>query len=104
MIHRRLDRRVGRVDPPTKVGAEAGFWLLWLIIIGCIIKVSTQIEFARHAITWGDTPLKALNAVPGPRLRVNWLLWYWTFMTILVVFQQGGILGGVGRLWPSVSL
>jgi len=87
----------GELILTTKVGAEAGFWLLWLIIIGCVIKVSTQIEFARHAITWGDTPLKALNAVPGPRLRVNWLLWYWTFMTILVVFQQGGILGGVGQ-------
>jgi len=87
----------GELILTTKVGAEAGFWLLWLIIIGCVIKVSTQIEFARHAITWGDTPLKALNAIPGPRLRVNWLLWYWTFMTILVVFQQGGILGGVGQ-------
>ncbi len=87
----------GELILTTKVGAEAGFWLLWLIIIGCVIKVSTQIEFARHTITWGDTPLKALNAVPGPRLRVNWLLWYWTFMTILVVFQQGGILGGVGQ-------
>ncbi len=87
----------GELILTTKVGAEAGFWLLWLIIIGCVIKVSTQIEFARHTITWGDTPLKALNAVPGPRLRVNWVLWYWTFMTILVVFQQGGILGGVGQ-------
>jgi Mn2+/Fe2+ NRAMP family transporter len=87
----------GELIVTTKVGAEAGFWLLWLILIGCVIKVSTQIEFARHTITWGDTPLKALNAVPGPRLRVNWLLWYWTFMTILVVFQQGGILGGVGQ-------
>jgi Mn2+/Fe2+ NRAMP family transporter len=87
----------GELILTTKVGAEAGFWLLWLIIIGCVIKVSTQIEFARHTITWGDTPLKALNAVPGPRLRVNWLLWYWTFMTVLVVFQQGGILGGVGQ-------
>ncbi len=87
----------GELILTTKTGAEAGFWLLWLIVIGCIIKVSTQIEFARHAITWGDTPLKALNAIPGPRLRVNWLLWYWTFMTILVVFQQGGILGGVGQ-------
>jgi Mn2+/Fe2+ NRAMP family transporter len=87
----------GELILTTKVGAEAGFWLLWLIIIGCVIKVSTQIEFARHTITWGDTPLQALNAVPGPRLRVNWLLWYWTFMTILVVFQQGGILGGVGQ-------
>jgi len=87
----------GELILTTKTGAEAGFWLLWLIIIGCIIKVSTQIEFARHTITWGETPLKALNRVPGPRLKVNWLLWYWTFMTVLVVFQQGGILGGVGQ-------
>jgi Mn2+/Fe2+ NRAMP family transporter len=97
----------GELILTTKTGAEAGFGLLWLIIIGCVIKVSTQIEFARHAITWGDTPLKALNAVPGPRLRVNWLLWYWTFMTILVVFQQGGILGGVGQTlaisWPLTA-
>lgn len=87
----------GELIVTTKTGAEAGFWLLWLIIIGCIIKVSTQIEFARHAIAWGETPLKALNGIPGPRLRVNWLLGYWTFMTVLVVFQQGGILGGVGQ-------
>jgi Mn2+/Fe2+ NRAMP family transporter len=87
----------GELILTTKAGAEAGFWLLWLIIIGCVIKVSTQIEFARHTITWGETSLSALNGVPGPRLRVNWVLWYWTFMTILVVFQQGGILGGVGQ-------
>jgi Mn2+/Fe2+ NRAMP family transporter len=87
----------GELIVTTKTGAEAGFWLLWLIIIGCVIKVSTQIEFARHTIAWGETPLKALNGLPGPRLRVNWLLGYWTFMTILVVFQQGGILGGVGQ-------
>jgi Mn2+/Fe2+ NRAMP family transporter len=87
----------GELVLTTKAGAEAGFWLLWLIIIGCVIKVSTQIEFARHTITWGQTPLKALNGVPGPKLRVNWLVAYWTFMTVLIVFQQGGILGGVGQ-------
>jgi len=87
----------GELIATTKAGAEAGFWLLWLIIIGCVIKVSTQIEFGRHAITWGQTPLKALNDLPGPRLRVNWLLWYWTMMTMLVISQQGGIVGGVGQ-------
>ncbi len=87
----------GELIATTKTGAEAGFWLLWLILIGCIIKVSTQIEFARHTITWGQTPLIAINEVPGPRLRVNWLVGYWTFMTVLIVFQQGGILGGVGQ-------
>jgi len=87
----------GELIATTKTGAEAGFWLLWLIIVGCVIKVSTQVEFGRHAIAWGETPLRSLNAVPGPRLKVNWLLWYWTFMTMLVVLQQGGILGGVGQ-------
>lgn len=87
----------GELIATTKTGAEAGFWLLWLILIGCVIKVSTQIEFARHTITWGQTPLTAINGVPGPRLRVNWLVWYWAFMTILIIFQQGGILGGVGQ-------
>ena len=87
----------GELIATTKAGAEAGFCLLWLIILGCVIKVSTQIEFGRHAITWGQTPLKALNSLPGPRLKVNWLLWYWTIMTMLVISQQGGIVGGVGQ-------
>lgn len=87
----------GELIATTKAGAEAGFWLLWLIIIGCVIKVSTQIEFGRHTITWGRTPLKALNSLPGPRLKVNWLLWYWAVMTMLVISQQGGIVGGVGQ-------
>ena len=29
----------GELIATTKVGAESGFWLLWLIIIGCVIKV-----------------------------------------------------------------
>ncbi|UCF17410.1 MAG: hypothetical protein JSW59_08085, partial [Phycisphaerales bacterium] len=77
--------------------AEAGFWLLWLIIIGCVIKVSTQIELGRYTITWTQTPLKALDSVPGPRLKVNWVLWYWVIMTLLIISQQGGIVGGVGQ-------
>jgi len=87
----------GELIATTKAGAEAGFWLLWLIIVGCVIKVSTQIEFGRYTITWGQTPLRALDSMPGPRLKVNWILWYWAVMTMLVVSQQGGIIGGVGQ-------
>ena len=87
----------GELIATTKAGAEAGFWLLWLIIVGCVIKVSTQIEFGRYTITWSQTPLKALDNVPGPRLKVNWLVWYWAIMILLVVSQQGGIVGGVGQ-------
>ena len=87
----------GELIATTKVGAEAGFWLLWLIVAGCIIKVFTQVEMGRYTITWGETPLEALNKVPGPRWKVNWVVWYWAVMTLLIVTQQGGIVGGVGQ-------
>jgi Mn2+/Fe2+ NRAMP family transporter len=88
----------GELIATTKAGAEAGFCLLWLIILGCVIKVSTQIEFGRYTITWSQTPLKALDSLPGPRLmKVNWMVWYWAIMIVLVVSQQGGIVGGVGQ-------
>ena len=32
----------GELIATTIVGAEAGFWLLWIIIIGCVIKVLTR--------------------------------------------------------------
>lgn len=87
----------GELIATTKTGAEAGFYLLWLIIIGCVIKVFTQVEFGRYTIAWGETPLKALDSIPGPRLKVNWILWYWAILTALVISQQGGIVGGVGQ-------
>jgi Mn2+/Fe2+ NRAMP family transporter len=87
----------GELIATTKVGAEAGFTLLWLIIIGCVIKVFTQIEFGRYTITFNQTPLKALDTIPGPRLKVNWIVWYWVILNFLVLTQQGGIVGGVGQ-------
>ena len=38
----------GELIATTKTGAEAGFWLLWLILIGCVIKVFVQIELGRQ--------------------------------------------------------
>ena len=59
----------GELIATTAAGAEAGFWLLWLIILGCLVKVFTQVEFGRYTIIHGETSLHALNGVPGPRLR-----------------------------------
>ena len=87
----------GELIATTAVGAEAGFVLLWLIIIGCLIKVFVQIEFGRFTITSGRTTLDGLNLVPGPRLRVNWLCWFWLVFTIVALVQLGGIIGGVGQ-------
>ena len=87
----------GELIATTKTGAQAGFWLLWLIIIGCVIKVFVQVEFGRHAISSGTTTMAALDEVPGPRLGANWLLWYWLVMFVFSLAQLGGIVGGVGQ-------
>jgi Mn2+/Fe2+ NRAMP family transporter len=92
----------GELIGTTKTGAEAGFWLLWLIIIGCVIKVFAQVELGRFAIVTGQTSMSGLNLVPGPRLvvgrvRANWILWYWLVMFVVSLGQLGGIVGGVGQ-------
>ena len=88
----------GELIAATTVGAEAGFVLLWLIVMGCAIKVAAQIEIGRHTLAWGRTPLAAFDRVPGPRLGGRgWIFWGWAVMTMLVVVQQGGILAGVAQ-------
>ncbi|OYP31730.1 transmembrane Mn(2+) transporter [Rhodopirellula sp. MGV] len=89
----------GELIATTKTGAEAGFSLLWLILLGCLIKVFAQIEFGRYAIISGKTTLIALDEVPGPRVRGrgNWLVWYWLVMWLASISQLGGIVGGVGQ-------
>jgi Mn2+/Fe2+ NRAMP family transporter len=87
----------GELIATTAVGAEAGFVLLWLIIIGCVIKVFVQIEFGRFTITSGRTTLDGLNEVPGPRARVNWIMWFWLVFIVVALIQLGGIIGGVGQ-------
>ena len=83
--------------PDSETGAQAGISLLWLVIIGCVIKVFVQIELGRYTIGNGETTLTALNKVPGPRLRVNWVVWYWLVMMLVGFGQLGGIIGGVGQ-------
>ncbi len=87
----------GELVATTKTGAQAGILLLWLIIIGCVIKVFVQVELGRFAISHGESTLSALNAIPGPRFRVNWLVWYWCLMMLASLGQLGGIVGAVGQ-------
>ncbi len=89
----------GELIMTTKTGAEAGFTLLWLIILGCVIKVFTQVELGRYSLQSGKTTLAALDEVPGPRIkgRGNWLVWYWVLMWFAGIGQLGGIVGSVGQ-------
>ena len=89
----------GELIATTKTGAEAGFWLLWLIVVGCVIKVFVQVELGRDAVVNGKTTMEALGEVPGPSIkgRGNWLIWFYFIMFLASAAQLGGIIGGVGQ-------
>ena len=84
----------GELIVTPKLGAEAGFTLLWFIIVGCLLKVFVQIELGRYAITRGKATLEALNTLPGPRLVVGWVVWLWLAMYLCLVPQVAGMVGG----------
>ncbi|MFC1758976.1 Nramp family divalent metal transporter [Planctomycetota bacterium] len=86
----------GELIATTIVGARAGFILLWFIIFSCIVKVAVQLEFGKHAISSGESTMKSLNSLPGPRLGLaNWSIWIWLVLMLGKMMQVGGIVGGV---------
>jgi len=88
----------GELILTPKTGAQAGFSLLWLIILGCVIKVFVQVELGRYAISSSQATMDALQEVPGPRLLgTRWILWYWLVMFTVSIAQLGGIVHGVGQ-------
>ncbi len=100
----------GELIATTATGAQAGFTLLWLILIGCVIKVFVQVELGRFSLVTGQTTMTGLNSVPGPvislslsgdpkkkPLRGNWIVWYWFLMFMASIAQLGGIVGAVGQ-------
>ncbi len=96
----------GELIATTATGAEAGFTLLWLIILGCVIKVFVQVELGRHTVTHSQSSLSALNSVPGPRISVpvagkrvgaNWIVISWFLMFVATIVLFGGIIGGLGQ-------
>lgn len=104
----------GELIATTATGSQSGYWLLWLILLGCVIKVFAQVEFGRFSVCTGLTTMAGLNEVPGPKIpfpgsksqdgkavRVSWILWYWVLMFAASIGQLGGIVGLVGQ---SVSM
>ena len=99
----------GELIATTALGAKAGFVTLWVIIVSCLIKVALQIEFGRHAIQSGETSMRSLNLLPGPKLgRANWSIWAWLAILSLKLIQGGGIMGGVALVlsiaFPGVGV
>jgi manganese transport protein len=86
----------GELIITTSLGARAGFVCLWVILLACLLKVTVQLEFGKHAINTGETSLESFNHLPGPRIRgVGWAVWVWFAARVAQFIQYAGIVGGV---------
>ncbi|MEM7659220.1 MAG: Nramp family divalent metal transporter [Bacteroidota bacterium] len=86
----------GELIATTVLGAQAGFITFWVILVSCLVKVTVQLEFGKHAIYSGETVMEAFNRLPGPNLgQANWSIWAWLVMMLTKFMQVGGIVGGV---------
>lgn len=94
----------GELIVTPRVAAENGYTLLWLIVLGCVVKVFTQIELGRYAVAKGVTTLQALNQIPGPRWRASWILWIWLAVFLAIISQVGGIIGGTAEVLKAGGL
>jgi Mn2+/Fe2+ NRAMP family transporter len=91
----------GELIATTTLGARGGFALLWVILLGCTVKVAVQLEFGRAAILHGVPTLQAWNLTPsGPRPRLHWSVYLAAAYMLANVIGQGGVMGSavqVGR-------
>jgi Mn2+/Fe2+ NRAMP family transporter len=98
----------GELIATTTLGAKVGYTAMWIIILSCLIKPIVQAELGRYVIASGETGLAGFNRAPGPRLKVNWIVWAWAAMTLMTMMQIGAMFGGVSQvmnlLIPSISV
>ncbi len=98
----------GELIATTALGAQVGYTALWVILLSCFIKPVVQAEMGRYTIATGETGLAAFNHFPGPRWRVNWIVWAWAVMVSITLFQVGAMFAGVSQvmhqLVPAVPI
>jgi len=85
----------GELVIAPRLGASVGLSALWLIILGCLIKVFIQEELGRHTILTGETTLEAFNRVPGRIGPMSWAVWCWLPLLFGGTLSMGGVLAGV---------
>ncbi|WP_020574689.1 Nramp family divalent metal transporter [Actinopolymorpha alba] len=85
----------GELIATTTLGAQAGFALLWMVIVSTTVKVAVQIELARWTISTGQPALTGYNRIPPRFGRVGWVNLLWILLALSKVLQLGGIIGGV---------
>ena len=94
----------GELIMTTKLGAEAGFFMLWLVFVSCFGKFVVQAELTRHTISSGKTFLQVFGNLPGPGFqRPAWLSLEWLATVLLLSFTGLGISTLLGEQRTALS-
>jgi len=92
----------GELILTTTLGAKVGYTMMWLIILSCLIKSVIQSFLGRYTIAMAETGLQAVDRIPGPRLKMGWVVYAWAAMVFMVLFQVCGMLIGVSQVMNQV--
>lgn len=88
----------GELIATTTLGAKAGFAVLWVILLGCFLKVAVQLQYGRQAIAHGQASFKAWNAGRGVRIfGLHWSVYFGVLFLFAMLVGQGGVLGGAAQ-------
>ncbi len=83
----------GELLTATALGAEAGFMLLWLVLVSTFVKVAVQIELARWSISTGKGALTGYDQVPPKIAGRGWISYLGLLMFLQILIGQAGVLG-----------
>lgn len=92
----------GELIATTRLGAQVGYAALWVILVSCFIKPVVQAEIGRFTVASGETGLASFNRFPGPRWKVNWIVWAWAVTVACTLLQVGAMFGGVAQVFNQV--
>jgi len=88
----------GELIATTALGAKAGFCVLWVLILGCIIKVAVQLEYGKNCICYGKPSFQAWNGLPGPRVwHLHWSIHVGLVSFAAMVIGMGAVMGGAAQ-------
>ncbi|UCF38027.1 MAG: Nramp family divalent metal transporter [Acidobacteriota bacterium] len=93
----------GELIATTALGARAGFTFLWIILLGCLIKVAVQLEYGRNCILYGQSSFQAWNTEKRGRiLGLHWSVIIAFLFLISMFIGLAGVIGGAAQVALSI--
>ncbi len=89
----------GELIATTTLGAKTGFTLMWIVLLGCVVKVAVQLEYGRYCIQHGLPSFQAWNQVGKVKWwGIHWSLYIGFFYMLANMAGQAGVLGGAAQV------